>query len=659
MQINFLRVRSHSAGTALSCPGNRSTSRTADTIKRSLRNWRHYWPLALCLLITLGLRVWLLVRTHGFIDGDEALVGIQAQHILHGELPVYYYGQPYMGSLEAYLIALIFAIIGSSSWAMRCEPILLSLALVWLTWRLAGALATQARLSPSARRWFVVISTFFAAIPPLYDGVIEMRTWGGHIETYILSLLLLLSALRLTQRWQAGASLRETVWRWVGIGLLIGLGMWVYPLIIIAVLCALLWIGWESARNFVTPAVIWRRLALAVTAIPAFLVGFAPALLWGASHRWANVLYLFNPNNQDSQNALLHQLYPDRLALLRAKITLYGRCIAPRVIGGALPNESTSYALLQASIGIIVIVICLALLIWSCFRSTLLLRQARGLSGLPLLFAVGTAFVFCASNISAAGLLFPCTRDEVGRYAAPLVLVLPFLFATVVTVIYLYWGELKTRDGIKTRRARLIWGSRSERRIEGGQSEQRIGDDRSERGMWGGRVLHGKLVKGILIACIAVYLAAQAVTYLRANPAYTFQSFACQIAPVDDGPIINYMQKEHIRYAWATIWIGNAIVFRTDSKIMVADPRIITVHADNRIPANTAAVQRADRPAILAFALHRDAQPDLLKALNRQGIAYTVARFPAVQGIDVLVVQPDRTLSPLTANSLGSWFYNC
>jgi hypothetical protein len=183
--------------------------------------------------------------------------------------------------------------------------------------------------------------------------------------------------------------------------------------------------------------------------------------------------------------------------------------------------------------------------------------------------------------------------------------------------------------------------------------------DLVKRWSWDDRVLLGKLVNGILIACVVVYLIAQAVTYIRVNPVYTFQSFACQIAPVDDGPIISYMQKEHMRYAWGTIWIGNAIVFKTDSKIMVADPRIITVHADNRIPANTAAVQQADRPAILAFALHSDAHPDLLKALSRQGVAYTVARFPAVQGLDVLVVQPDRTLSPSTANALGSWFYNC
>src|SRR5207302_3922512 len=95
------------------------------------------------------------------------------------------------------------------------------------------------------------------------------------------------------------------------------------------------------------------------------------------------------------------------------------------------------YALLQASVGIIVVMVSLVLVVLACFRPTPLMRQVQLLIGMPLLFAVGTACVFCVSNISAAGLLFPCTRDEVGRYAAPLVLVLPFLFAALVTAIYL------------------------------------------------------------------------------------------------------------------------------------------------------------------------------------------------------------------------------
>ncbi len=164
--------------------------------------------------------MWLVIRTHGLVDGDEALVGIQAEHILRGELPIYFYGQPYMGSLEACFVAL-----------------------VWLTWRLAAALADSAQLPPYARRLFMTIAALLAAIPPLYDAVAELRTWGGLIETFVLMLLLLLSVFQLTRRWHAGASVRELAWRWAGIGFIIGLGFWVYPLIAFALLAAFIWLA--------------------------------------------------------------------------------------------------------------------------------------------------------------------------------------------------------------------------------------------------------------------------------------------------------------------------------------------------------------------------------------------------------------------------------
>src|SRR3989440_9809498 len=115
-------------------------------------------PFWICLLIALLLRVWLVVRTQAFIDGDEVLVGIQAERILRGEFPIYFYGQPYMGSLEAYLVALIFAITGPSVWALRAEPILVSLLLVWLTWKFAAALAEAAHLPAYAQRYFMIVA---------------------------------------------------------------------------------------------------------------------------------------------------------------------------------------------------------------------------------------------------------------------------------------------------------------------------------------------------------------------------------------------------------------------------------------------------------------------------------------------------------------------
>jgi hypothetical protein len=254
--------------------------------------------LWLCLLFALLIRIWLVVHTRGVIAGDEAMVGIQADHILQGERPVYYYGQPYMGSLEAYFAALLFAIAGASAWTLRAVSILLSLLLVFLTWRLAGALADAEHLPVYARRRFMTIAALVAALPPLYDSVIELRMMGGYIEAFVIMTWLLLSDLRLTQRWQAGASTRQLALRRAGIGLLIRLGMWTDPLIVSAVFAIALWIVGYCIVGLVklrrqskserrdTMVSLLKGVLLSLTAIPTALIGFAPALYWGSQNRW-------------------------------------------------------------------------------------------------------------------------------------------------------------------------------------------------------------------------------------------------------------------------------------------------------------------------------------------------------------------------------------
>ena len=48
-------------------------------------------PLWLCLLFTLLVRIWLVIHNNAILEGDEALVGIQAESILRGAHPIYFY----------------------------------------------------------------------------------------------------------------------------------------------------------------------------------------------------------------------------------------------------------------------------------------------------------------------------------------------------------------------------------------------------------------------------------------------------------------------------------------------------------------------------------------------------------------------------------------
>ncbi len=603
--------------------------------------------LWVCLLITLIIRMWLVLRTHGIIDGDEALVGIQAEHILRGELPIYFYGQPYLGSLEAYFIALLFAIVGPSIWALRAEPILLSLILVWLTWRLASALAGAAQLPLYARRYFVIIATLLAAVPPLYDGVAELRTWGGLIETLILMLLLLLSAFQLTRRWQAGASKRELTLRWVGIGFIVGLGFWIYPLIISAILTAAAWIIYSCVAAIVrsrqqNPAMILpsittmlKGLLPAVVAIPASLIGFAPALYWGATHQWQNIMYILGLGG----GTFVH-----RLSTILKVTRLYVACVAPGVISGAVPKENIVLSALHSPLlilGILCILTIATLVSFSFLSHNALLLCTRRLVVLPLLFGVCTALIFCISTASASGLASTCQADFAGRYATPLVLALPFFLASIFTVVSIYVHETlgaTVENRAPARSAPTMLQSR----------HQIIGWARSPL-----------VVQGVFVAFLVTYLGMQVWTYGLADAAATFQSAFCREAPANNDPIIAYMQREHISYAWAPNLLGYPIVFKTNSKIIIANPLALTnpPQAINRIPAYTAAVQQADRPSFLVFAGHDDAHPALLRMLDDEQVTYRVARFPSEPGFDVLVVTPvSRTVSPLESKAFYGFF---
>src|SRR5713226_5314821 len=413
------------------------------------QRWYRYFlsPLWVILLLTLLLRVWLIVRTQGFIDGDEALLGIQAEKILQGIFPIYFYGQPYMGSLSAYLTAIIFAIVGPSTWAMRAEPALLSLLMLALTWKFAGLLAEVANLPLYARKYFVIVATLLAAIPPLYDGVIELRTFGGYIETFVLMLLLLISALQLPRRWQAGASSRELALRWAGIGFVVGLGMWVYPLIVSAILAAALWIAavgaieivrqWKqipagTKRTFSTIVHSARGILLAVVAIPAAIVGFMPGIIWGATHQWANVAYIASTGGGIG----------NRLYTMRRIEYVYRTCIVPRVISGALPTESNLMASIHMPLliaGVFCIAATAALIGLSFLWHLPVLLRIPRLTTLPLLFGVCTAITFITARNSEHTLNAPCASyDPSGRYATPLVLAMPFFFAALFTVISMY-----------------------------------------------------------------------------------------------------------------------------------------------------------------------------------------------------------------------------
>src|SRR5215510_4170658 len=115
------------------------------------------FTVGLLALVGLGLalRLAVIASPLGEIDGDEAVVGLMARHIAFlGERPVFYYGQPYLGSLEAFSAAPLFVLFNSSTFVLKLVPTAYSLGFAALTAVIARqlfgygpALATAAYLA--------------------------------------------------------------------------------------------------------------------------------------------------------------------------------------------------------------------------------------------------------------------------------------------------------------------------------------------------------------------------------------------------------------------------------------------------------------------------------------------------------------------------------
>jgi hypothetical protein len=147
------------------------------------------------------------------IDGDEAIVGLMGMHILAGrDIPVFYYGQHYMGSLEAIMSSVSFWLFGMSPFTLQLVPLLWSLALIPLIYLLGRSIF-------GARAGF--IAALLTAVPPPALLVWSSKARGGFIEVVVLGAL----ALLLMVQWLRAEPTRLRFP--AAIGFFLGVGWWV------------------------------------------------------------------------------------------------------------------------------------------------------------------------------------------------------------------------------------------------------------------------------------------------------------------------------------------------------------------------------------------------------------------------------------------------
>lgn len=365
------------------------TSRPAQ-IESFLR--RRLWLVAIVALM-VALRVLLLAVDAVPFNADEANVALQARHILQGERPVFFYGQAYLGSTDAWLVAFSFSIFGESVLAIRIVQIAIFAATLFTTFMVARRIGLE--------RWSAHVAVLLMALPPTMLTLYTTASLGGYGETLLLGNLLILIALSIDSS--------ASVVRWGILGAAAGFAFWTFALVLVYVIPLGLWLLWRHRLS------AWRGYLVGLL---GFAIGSAP---W-----WLSILQLGEaPLSQLTGSAVVNSATAatllDSLGVRLINFLIFG---ASAWIGLRYP---WSLELVIPLVGIVVAAIYLTALYAAARRKSKLHEGAIvlwGMIGVLLLTYLLTSY----------------GGDPSGRYLLPL-----YLPLSIFTALFL--GQLRNRFG--------------------------------------------------------------------------------------------------------------------------------------------------------------------------------------------------------------------
>ena len=211
-----------------------------------------YW---IPVLVAALLKTWLLVDDSIPFNADEAIVALMARHINLGELPTFFYGQAYMGSFDAILVALGFKLFGEQVLVIRIIQSLLYLGTVFTTALLGHRLFHS--------RGAALVAGLLAALPPVNFTLYSTVSLGGYGEMLLAGNLLLLGGLWIIRRVQDEGFEPERLF-FLGLfswGAGTGFGFWVLGLSLVYAIPVVLVLFWVICKSTNTK-LIWQASIL-------------------------------------------------------------------------------------------------------------------------------------------------------------------------------------------------------------------------------------------------------------------------------------------------------------------------------------------------------------------------------------------------------------
>ncbi len=191
-------------------------------------------------------------------------MGIMALHIQQGSRPIFFYGQYYMGVLQAYAAAFLFPFFGSTLFSLRLAIILFYLGFLVSMYVLTRILYTKN---------FALFVIFLLCLGSNAVLSRQLSAIGGYSETVLFSALafvlvawLALSPPNGTTRNRLLRLCAYSTW-----GLTIGLGLWSDLLILPTVVCSGFLLGLFCWRELLKGFIVPLLLGLVIGALPLII----------------------------------------------------------------------------------------------------------------------------------------------------------------------------------------------------------------------------------------------------------------------------------------------------------------------------------------------------------------------------------------------------
>lgn len=198
-------------------------------------------------------------------NSDEAIVALMARHINQGNIPVFFYGQTYMGSLDAMLVAIGFRILGEEVWVIRFVQSLLYLGTVITTMMIAHRLLKFERAA--------LYAGLMMAIPPINTSLYSTASLGGYGEMLLMGNLLLLGGISVIQQIKDS---QIPINKKICLGLLFwglgaGFAFWVIGLTLVYSLSVLFLLMWYLIKK-----ISWKAYLPAIILLLGGIIGSSP-----------------------------------------------------------------------------------------------------------------------------------------------------------------------------------------------------------------------------------------------------------------------------------------------------------------------------------------------------------------------------------------------